>query len=466
MLLQGMSHLQHRGQDATGIFTYNTQRATHSLHKKRGLLHQAFPPDMIPLAEADWGIGHLRYSTSGSGSTTDIQPHVIENPEYTLALVHNGNIVNYVPLKNKMLSEQSVFQTSCDTEVILHLFNNKLLQSGPCTFETICSAVSEIYTHIFGSYSILGIITGVGLVAFRDPWGFRPLLYASTPDKKSHIFASETTPLSLFDTDTIQDVEPGEVIFIDKNMKVHRRRLKESLHSHCSFEFNYFAKANSIIENREVYQVRQELGAALAKNILEAGLDIDTVIPIPDSARPSALALGRALNIPVNEGFVKQDHVGRTFIMPTQKIRQKAICKKLTSVSSVFKGKKVLLIDDSIVRGTVSRHVVHLARKAGATHVYFGSTYPPIRYPCFYGIDFPREEDLIAKGKSCEEIAQDIGADRVIYNTVEDLERAIGLKDLCTACIKGKYPTGTEGAAQLQRLRLCNLTELETPCKR
>ena len=461
ILLQGMSLLQHRGQDATGVFTYNPQKDTCALHNSHGLVNQVFPTTSIPRPEAAWGIGHLRYSTIGSGNAVDIQPHILEKQDYTIALIHNGNIVNYVPLKDKMMSEQTVFQTTCDTEIILHLFSNKLEEAGQFNFEAICSAVSHIYTHVFGSYSVLGIITGHGLIAFRDPWGFRPLLYGVSRDKQSHIFSSETGPFNLFEVENIQDIEPGEVIFIDKNNKVHRHKLKEYRHAHCSFEFNYFAKANSVIEKREVYQVRQELGLKLAKNVKEAGIEIDTIIPIPETARPSALALGRALHIPIDEGFIKQDYIGRTFIMPTQKIREKAVSKKITAVNSVFKGKKVLLVDDSIVRGTVCRHVIQLARKAGATHVYFASTYPPIRHPCFYGIDFPRQENLIAWGKTCEEIAHEIGADGVIYNSIQDLEQAIKLGDLCTACLKGKYPTGTEGVAELQSLRLCNLTQLE-----
>lgn len=469
MLLQGMSFLQHRGQDAAGIFTYNTETGTYATQKKQGLLAQAFPSQILSIPDGNWGIGHLRYPTAGAGSSSDIQPHLIALPGCTLALVHNGNIVNYLPLKNKMIAEGTPFQTTSDTEVILHLFHNKLSQMGDCSFDSICAAVEEIYTHVCGSYSILGIITGKGLFAFRDPWGFRPLLHGIINDTKSHLFASETAPLSYFKAVTIENIEPGEVIFIDPSGKLHHRRLTTQRHAHCSFEFNYFAKPNSTIENREVYQVRLALGKTLAKNVQAAGIEIDAIVPIPDSGRVAALALSRALNIPLDEGFVKQDYVGRTFIMPSQNARQKAVSRKLLPVSSVFKGKKILLVDDSIVRGTVSRHVVDLVRRVGATHVHFASTYPPIRYPCFYGIDFPRPEELIARGdtaeKTSEEIAQEIGADSVIYNSVEDLKNGIGLPDLCTACLDGKYPTEIEGATQLQNLRLINLAQLENTCK-
>jgi amidophosphoribosyltransferase len=465
MMLLGMSQLQHRGQDASGLFTYNTQTNTHHLHKKSGSMNQAFPPDMLPLPDADWGIGHLRYATVGAGNVADIQPHVIENSNNTIAMVHNGNIVNYVLLKDKLLSEQTVFQTSCDTEIILHLFNNRLSEEGSCTFDTICASVDDIYNHIFGSYSILSLITEKGIVAFRDPWGFRPLLYGVTRDGETHIFSSESGPFNFFDVDTVHDIEPGEVIYIDQDINVHRRRLKDHLHAHCSFEFNYFAKANTVIEKREVYQARKDLGTLLAKNVKTAGLKIDAIVPIPESGRTPGLALGRALNIPVDEGFIKQENVGRTFIMPSQKVREKAVSKKLTPVHSVFRGKKILLVDDSIIRGTVSRYVVSLARKAGATHVYFASTYPPVRFPCFYGIDFPLQKDLVAWERTNEEIAREIGADGVIYNSVEDLEQAIGLDDLCTACLKGEYPTKIEGVEELQLLRICNLNQLDATCK-
>lgn len=459
-ILQGLHLLQHRGQDATGIFTYNPDTRKHSLYKDRGLVNQVFHSPTFHLPEAYWGIGHLRYSTVGKGNIEDIQPHIIQKGDLTIAMVHNGNIVNYIPLKNQLMSEQIAFQTGCDTEVILHIFANKI-STEACNFESICEAVSEVYTHIFGAYSILVLITGVGVIAFRDPWGFRPLLYGKSRNQHAYVFTSETGPISYVETDNMRDVDPGEVIFIDKHHKVHHRHLKQHCHTHCSFEFNYFAKPNAIIEKREVYQIRAQLGLALARNVQVAGLDIDVVVPIPTTAHPSALALGRALNIPVEEGFIKQSFVGRTFIMPTQNSRKKAVSDKLTTVRSVFKNKNVLLVDDSIVRGNVSKHVIDMARKAQARRVYFASTYPPVRYPCFYGIDFPRQEELIAWEKNYEEISREIGADAVIYNSVEDMKNAIGIDDLCTACLTGKYPTKTDGASELQYLRLQSLNQME-----
>lgn len=460
-ILQGLMHLQHRGQDGAGLFTYNPHADSHSLHKNRGLVHQVFSPTQFSAPDAHWGIGHLRYATSGSGSIEDVQPHCLHVEGQTIAMAHNGNVVNYPSLLKKMSKEKIAFITTCDTEVILHFFANAI-RGTDCTFEDICQAIKKIYSHVFGAYSILVIVAGKGLIAFRDPWGFHPLHYGFSKENESHVFSSETGPLTFLDIANIEDIAPGEVVFVDCHHQVHRRLLTEQQpHTHCSFEFNYFAKPNAVIENQEVYQTRLRLGKTLAQKVLKANLSIDAVVPIPETARPSALALGRELAIPVEEGFIKYDHVGRTFIMPSETTRKKAVLQKISPVFSVFKDKNVLLVDDSIVRGTVSRHVVELARKAGANKVYFASTYPPVRYPCFYGIDFPRQEELIAWEKSCEEICQEIGADRLIYNDVEDITFATQMKDLCTACLTGKYPTSIEGKEELQATRLYHLQQME-----
>jgi amidophosphoribosyltransferase len=463
-ILQGLQLLQHRGQDAAGLFTYNPKTSHEFLFKDNGLVHQVFSSDNFYLPKAPWGIGHIRYSTVGEGGIEDIQPHVIKKGNVTIGMVHNGNIVNYLQLKNELKANQIFLNTTCDTEIILNIFANKIPDEG-VTFDAICDAVSEVYQHVFGSYSILVLITGVGLVAFRDPWGFRPLLYGRSRDLKSFVFTSETGPISYVDADNMIDVTPGEVIFIDQNLSLHKKYIKIKSHTHCSFEFNYFAKPNAVIENKEVYEVRSLLGTALAHQIKSLNLDIDVVVPIPSTGMPSALSLGYALNIPIKEGFLKQNHSGRTFILPTQKSRKKAISDKLTTVTSVFENKNVLLVDDSIVRGNVSRYAVQIARMAGANKVYFASTFPPVLYPCFYGIDFPRQEELVAWGKTQEEVSEEIGADLVIYNSIEVLKNSIGITDLCTACLTGDYPTKIEGVSELQNMRLENLNNMELTCK-
>lgn len=457
-IYHGLIQLQHRGQDAAGIFTYSPKTGEHCNQKNIGLVTQVFSVDNLPIPDANWAIGHVRYSTVGRGNVEDSQPHCLTK-DNTIAIAYNGNIVNYVPLKKELERKNIVFESSCDAEAILHLFSQNLQQ--PNCFESICSAVAKVYEHSSGAYSVVGIITGVGLFAFRDPFGIRPLLYGKKTDGTMHAFASETSALSQIDLHEIYDIKPGEVVFIDKELRVHQRQLSKQCHAHCSFEFNYFAKPNTIIENREVYRIRSHLGRALAKKIQVSEIKADVVVPVPDTARPSAIALAHALKIPLEEGFVKQEHIGRTFIMPVQGKRKKAVSQKLAAVDSVFKGKQVIIVDDSIVRGTVSKKVVSMARKAGAKKVYFASTYPPIRHPCLYGIDFPMQEQLIAWNKSVEEICEEIGADELVFNDVEGLQESIGFEDLCTACLTGNYSTDTNGVQELQQLRLDDILQME-----
>ncbi|MEC7839507.1 MAG: amidophosphoribosyltransferase [Chlamydiota bacterium] len=462
-IYRGLIHLQHRGQDAAGIFAYDPKSDQHQLYKNRGLVSQVFNSETLPLPDASWAIGHVRYTTIGTGRVEDTQPLAV-NRKHTIAIAHNGNIVNYVPLKEKLKNLKTTFETTCDAEAILKILIKNIPDENPC-FDDICHAVEEVYSHTFGAYSIVGIITGKGMIAFRDPWGFRPLLYSFSEEHQSHAFASETGPLHFNGFDDVEDIKPGEVIYIEGNGSVHRRILSAVSHTHCSFEYNYFAKPNAVMEKKEVYRIRSRLGKTLAQEVQKHNFDVDVVVPIPDSARPSAISLAYSLQIPLEEGFVKQNHVGRTFIMPTQYARKKALSQKLITVKSVFYNRNVILVDDSIVRGTVSRRVIELARKAGAKKIYFASTFPPIRFPCLYGIDFPRSEQLVAYGKTVEEIAEDIGADGLVYNDVEGLKEAIGMTDLCTACLTGEYPTSSHGVEELQNLRKNDITELELTCK-
>jgi amidophosphoribosyltransferase len=462
LLYHGLIHLQHRGQDAAGIFAYNPKTGIHCLHKERGLVPQVFNSETLPLPDATWGIGHVRYSTIGTGKVEDTHPLSIDKKQ-TIVLAHNGNIVNYVPLKEMLEKQGITFKTTCDAEAVLNLIAKELPEKSP-SFDDLCNAVRTVFDECSGSYSIVGMMTEMGMFAFRDPWGLRPLLYGTSHNGNAHAIASESGPLEFLGFEDIHDVKPGELVFIDMKNQMHRKVLVEAEHSHCSFEYNYFAKPNAILDEREVYRIRSNLGIALAEKVREANIDIDVVVPIPDTSRPSAISLAYKLNIPLEEGFVKQNHIGRTFIMPTQYARKKALSQKLVTVSSVFKDKNVMLVDDSIVRGTVSKRVIDLARKAGAKKIYFASTYPPIRYPCVYGIDFPRNDQLVAHGKTVEEIAEEIGADGLIYNDVEGLKAAIGLTTLCTACLTGTYPTGTQGVEQLQNLRNDDIINMELAC--
>jgi amidophosphoribosyltransferase len=450
-LYHGMLQLQHRGQDASGVFLSDPAISDPMLRKRSGWVFQLFQEEPA-LQKARWGLGHIRYATSGKGQIRDAQPLTIKKQNHTLAIVHNGNLVNYTILRDELEREGAVFQTTCDSESILHLLSQNLSLDKPF-FETLCQAVSKVYERVSGSYSIIGMVTGYGMFAFRDPRGIRPLLLG----KGNQLFAiaSETVALSNIGCKGIQDIMPGEVVWLDPNGNLHQRRLVcLKKHSHCAFEFNYFAKTPSVMEGKEIYAIRSELGRLLAEKILTLNLPpIDVVVPIPETGNPAGIALAQRLKVPFAEGFIRNQHSGRTFIIADSDKRKAASIQKLVPIRSVFEGKTVLLVDDSIIRGTVSKSTISLARNPGAKKILFASTFPPVLFPCIYGIDFPCKEQLIASSKSLIEITQELGADAVIYNDLETLKRAIGLDDLCLACVTGSYPTSTEGMERLQQLR-------------
>jgi amidophosphoribosyltransferase len=459
-IIQALIQLQHRGQDAAGIFLYNHHTKKHYLKKDLGLVSKVFPDGEI-YPEATMGIGHVRYSTIGKGNAEDAQPLYAQAKTH-VAIAHNGNIVNYVPLRQQLEDHGSAFTSLCDVEVILH---QCLHQLATPTFEDLCTAVRYVFDTTFGAYSVVMIVEGLGLVAFRDPHGIRPLAYGVRREDNAHGFASETSPLQLLDFDHFEDVTPGEVVLVTQERKVLRRQLTHKSHNHCSFEYDYFAKPNAILDAHEVYRVRARLGEALGHKIKQSNLQADVVVPIPDTARPAALALAQTIQVPLEDGFVKQGYVGRTFIMPTQNLRKRAVHQKLASVSSVFAGKNVIIVDDSIVRGTVSKRVVRLARAAGAQKVYFASTFPAIRHMCAYGVDFPDPQQLIAFGKTDEEICHEIEADGLIFNDISRFQESIGSSKLCLACLTGDYPTKMDGLEELQNLRDKNIREMELVCQ-
>lgn len=461
-IYHGMIQLQHRGQDAAGIFTYDHKTHKHSLHKDLGLVKDVYSTDPHSLPYATWGIGHVRYSTIGKGRKIDSQPLYIQD-HHTISMAHNGNLVNYASLRREIEMSGTIIETTCDLEPLLHIFSSQLPEEE-IIFPHIMAAARHLFQKAQGAYSIVCLIAGVGIIAIRDPHGIRPLLMGSNHDGQSFGFASENNALNVFGFEKFESVKPGEVVFIDKDLVVYRETLSDKTPSLCSFEHNYFSKPNTIIDDIEVYESRCKLGEALADHVRKANLPIDVVCAVPSSARASAIALAKALKIDYQEGFVKQDNVGRTFIMPTQGIRQKALSRKLGAVHSVFKGKNVLLVDDSIVRGTVSKRVVSLAKWAGAHNVYFASTFPPIRHPCHYGIDFPTPEQLIAHDRNTDQIAKEIEVDALFYNTKEDLENALGTTHLCTACLTGSYPTEMHGMKELQKLREADLKAVEPLC--
>jgi amidophosphoribosyltransferase len=450
LLYQGMLQLQHRGQDAAGVFLSDPAIEEPMLRKRSGWVYELFQNEPN-FQQARWGLGHIRYSTSGKGQIGDAQPLATKKGQDTLAIVHNGNLVNYTLLKEELEKEGVLFQTTCDSESILHVLFQNLSFEEPF-FDSLCRAVEKVYERVTGAYSIIGIATGFGLFGFRDPKGIRPLLLG----KGEHLWgiASETTALTIIGCKVIEDIVPGEVIWIDPMGHVHRKSLTKKKHSHCAFEFNYFAKTPTVMERKEIYRIRSELGVRLASQIRKMKLGhIDVVVPIPDTGNPAGIALSQELKIPFAEGFIRLQHTGRTFIIGSTDKRKVASIQKLSPIHSVFEGQTVLLVDDSIIRGTVSKRTIALAREAGAKRVLFASTFPPVVYPCIYGIDFPCKDQLIASTKSLPEIASEIGADVVIYNDVEALKEAIGLRDLCLACVTGRYPTPTKGMEKLQLLR-------------
>ncbi len=449
-LCQGMIQLQHRGQDASGVFLSDPFIETTFLRKKLGWVHQLFQEaEFPPLLR--WGLGHIRYSTSGKGLIEDAQPLAIKKGGRTLAIAHNGNIINYTQLRTELENEGIDFQTHCDSESILHILAKNLPMTGPF-FENLCNAIKTVFLRVNGSYSVIGIASRLGIFAFRDPKGIRPLLYGK--NDRLFAFASESLALTQIGCKEIQDIAPGEVVYRDAEGQIQRKVLSRQKHSHCAFEFNYFARTPTILEGKEVYSVRVELGRRLAEKIHKLNpFPIDVVIPVPDTGNPAGISLSRFLQIPYAEGFSRQQQAGRTFITAGSGKRQAAAVQKLSPVRSVFEGKNVLLVDDSIVRGTVSKRTIALAKAAGANKILFASTFPPVAYPCVYGIDFPCREQLIAANKSLAEIAEEIGADAVVYTEEEDLKHAIGLNDLCLGCITGRYPTSTKEIKTLQLLR-------------
>jgi amidophosphoribosyltransferase len=456
----GLTTLQHRGQDAAGILSYDAD-GFHRV-KNLGLVESVFTRENVDGLTGTMAVGHARYSTIGKGDLADVQPFLISYP-YGIGMVHNGNIVNVSELAQDLKTRaRRHLLTHSDTEVVLNFFaeglaNSKCPESPDLDnpFETICESISEIYKRVNGSYSIITLIADQGLVAFRDPHGIRPLIWGKNGN--AHCLASESVALNILNYEIVRDIAPGEVIFIDMKGKVHTRVLDARPARHCMFEWVYFASPESEMDEVPVYGTRIQLGRSLGKllkkQIEERKIEADIIVPVPETSRIAAIALAEELGIPYREVLIKNRYIKRTFILDSQEKRQKAVNLKLSPVRSEIEGKRVILVDDSIVRGTTSKKIIELVRKAGASKVFFVSTCPPIKHPCYYGIDFPVEGELIASGRSISEVRDALGADEVIYQDVEGLKQAIHAAQLvahpakgkpsglCTACLDGCYPT-------------------------
>ncbi len=469
LLYDGLTVLQHRGQDAAGILT--DTGGNFRLRKSNGLVSDVFFKRHMMRLEGNVGIGHVRYPTAGSSSRAEAQPFYVNSP-YGIALAHNGNLTNADEL-SVMLRDEYMrhINTSSDSELLLNILAVELGQRSRAlkiegdphmNIETVFGAVSAVHEHIRGGYACVSVIAGYGLLAFRDPNGIRPLIYGQriTDEGSEYIVASESVAITALGFEVVRDVAPGEAIFISSSGHLFTRQCAEaSIYSPCIFEHVYFARPDSVIDGISVYQARRNQGERLAQRLLEEwpDHDIDVVIPIPDSGRIAALQMAKSLDLPYREGFVKNRYVGRTFIMPGQALREKSVRRKLNAIEHEFLGKNVLLVDDSIVRGTTSAQIIEMARDVGASKVYFASAAPPVRHPNVYGIDMPAVKEFIADGKTIDEISATIGSDKLFYQSLEDLVDVTRMENpeitaFDASCFDGEYITGDIDAAYLERL--------------
>lgn len=455
--------LQHRGQDAAGIATNHGN--TFSMHKANGLVRDVFRTRNMRSLPGNAGIGQVRYPTAGSSSEEEAQPFYVNAP-FGIILAHNGNLTNCEQLKIEMFkNDRRHINTDSDSEVLLNVLAHEIQMAttGYSLDPTaLFKAVSMLHKRVRGSYAVVAQIAGYGLLAFRDPFGIRPLCIGFNDTEKGpeYMLASESVALEGLGFRFLRDVMPGEAIFIDLDGKLYNQQCADNpVLNPCAFEFVYLARPDSVIDGASVYATRLKMGEYLAEKIrkqLSAG-DIDVVMPIPDSSRPAAMELALKLNLDYREGFIKNRYIGRTFIMPGQAQRKKSVRQKLNAISSEFKGKTVLLVDDSIVRGTTSREIVQMARDSGAKRVIFASAAPPVKYPNVYGIDMPTRNELIAHDRTEEEVCREITADALVYQDVDALKRSISdinplLRNFEASCFDGVYVTGDISRDYLDRI--------------
>ncbi len=454
LLYDGLLVLQHRGQDAAGIVT--AQANTFHMHKGNGLVRDVFRTRNMRALLGNIGIGHVRYPTAGSSeSPAEAQPFYVNSP-FGIVLGHNGNLTNSTQLNEELFREDlRHVNTNSDSEVLLNVLAHELQTSTKnhqLDPAAIFDAVSGVHARCRGAYAVVAMIAGYGLLAFRDPYGIRPLVFgcAETEHGVEYLVASESVALDTLGFKLVRDVAPGEAIFIDENGSFYNKQCAANpVHHPCIFEFVYMARPDSMMDGISVYETRLNMGESLADKITSTmrHLDIDVVIPIPDSSRPSALQLANRLGVSFREGFVKNRYIGRTFIMPGQQLRRKSVRQKLNAMSVEFRGKNVLLVDDSIVRGTTSREIVQMAQEAGANKVYFASAAPPVRFPNVYGIDMPTRQELIATGRDEDEIRGEIGADYLVFQELDALIKDVSrlnpaIANFETSCFDGCYITG------------------------
>ena len=456
--------LQHRGQDAAGIVTMQGTKCF--MHKARGMVRDVFRTRNMRGLIGPVGLGQVRYPTAGNAwSEEEAQPFYVNAP-FGIVLVHNGNLTNAPALKQELFEiDRRHINTESDTEVLLNILAHELEREArdlPLSPEEVFKAVRAVHKRIKGSYAVVALIAGYGLLAFRDPFGIRPLVFgeSETAAGREVMVASESVAIEGTGHRVLRDVAPGEAVFVDLDGRIHTQQCADepSLRP-CLFEYVYLARPDSVLDGVSVYQARLNMGETLAQRVISTmpPNEIDVVIPIPESSRPSAMQLAQKIGKPYREGFVKNRYVGRTFIMPGQGMRKKSVRQKLNAIASEFKGRNVLLVDDSIVRGTTSKEIVQMAREAGAARVYMASAAPPVRWPNVYGIDMPTKGELIAHDRSIEEIRAFIGADALIYQDIAAIKRVVAalnprLDGLEASCFDGDYITGDISAADFDAI--------------
>ena len=451
VIYDGLLVLQHRGQDAAGMMTCDGNKL--HLRKDNGQVSDVFHTRHMVKLVGNMGIGHARYPTAGCSSSAEAQPFYVNSP-YGISLAHNGNLTNVDSLKRDLYNEDlRHINTESDSEVLLNVLAHELQKRGKLDLKVddIFHAVSETHKRLEGAYAVVAMLTGRGILGFRDPHGIRPVVYGKRESEHGteYMIASESVALQAAGFDLVADLKPGEAIYIDQYSRVHLRECAaNSRLTPCIFEHVYMARPDSIIDNIYVYKARLRMGVKLANKILRErpNHDIDVVIPIPDTSRPSAMELAYHLGVKFREGFIKNRYIGRTFIMPGQTMRKKSVRRKLNPIDIEFKNKNVLLVDDSIVRGTTSQQIIEMARDAGAKKVYMASAAPAVRYPNVYGIDMPAVEELIAHNRSDDEVGELIGADWMIYQDLEDLIDAVQkgnpqIEEFDCSCFNGQYVT-------------------------
>ena len=466
ILYDGLLLLQHRGQDAAGIVT--SEHNSFHMHKAPGMVRDVFRTRNMRSLPGNMGIAHCRYPTAGSAfSSAEAQPFYVNSP-FGIVLGHNGNLTNSERLKEEMFrTDRRHINTGSDSEVLVNVLAYELekasvrLRLEP---QNIFAAVANVHRRVRGAYAVVAMIAGYGVLAFRDPYGIRPAVigYNETDAGTEYMVASESVAVDALGFRVLRDIGPGEAVFIDEDGKFHAEQCSpQASLNPCIFEYVYLARPDSLIDGASVYETRLNMGEKLADKIRRhyRHLDVDVVIPIPDSSRPSALQLAAGLGVPYREGFVKNRYIGRTFIMPGQAVRRRSVRQKLNPMSMEFSGKNVLLVDDSIVRGTTSREIVQMARESGARKVFFASAAPPVRFPNVYGIDMPTRAELIAAHRSEEEVAREIGADALVYQDLDALKDAVRranpkLTSFETSCFDGVYVTGDVTADYLRAIEI------------